>query len=139
MPPYFIRNFDSKTLQPGPSVSLECVATGRPTPLISWLLNGRKIDTSNKFEIKEDSFDNSTVRSILTITNMVSLDGGDYTCLAKNKIDTIKHSNRVNVYGLPIVHQMDNFTVAAGEDVTFKCYVSGYPIKSITWTRGTFS
>ncbi|KAG1668759.1 Down syndrome cell adhesion molecule-like protein Dscam2 [Nymphon striatum] len=61
MPPYFIRKFDSKTLQPGPSVSLECVATGRPTPHISWQLNGREMNKSQKFELKEDKFDNSTL------------------------------------------------------------------------------
>lgn len=32
--------FISQTLQPGPSVSLKCIASGAPTPHVSWALDG---------------------------------------------------------------------------------------------------
>lgn len=32
--------FISQTLQPGPSVSLKCIASGAPTPHVSWTLDG---------------------------------------------------------------------------------------------------
>lgn len=32
--------FSEQTLQPGPTVSLKCVATGNPPPQFSWTLDG---------------------------------------------------------------------------------------------------
>lgn len=39
-PPELEYKFISQTLTPGPSVSLKCIASGTPTPTISWALDG---------------------------------------------------------------------------------------------------
>lgn len=38
--PQLVYKFIQQTLQPGPAVSLKCIATGNPTPHISWRLDG---------------------------------------------------------------------------------------------------
>lgn len=38
--PQLVYKFIEQTMQPGPSVSLKCSATGNPTPQISWNLDG---------------------------------------------------------------------------------------------------
>lgn len=38
--PQLIYKFIEQTMQPGPSVSLKCSATGNPTPKIIWHLDG---------------------------------------------------------------------------------------------------
>jgi Down syndrome cell adhesion molecule len=40
--------FIDQTLQPGPSVSLKCSASGNPTPQITWLLDGFQLSTKNE-------------------------------------------------------------------------------------------
>ena len=48
-PPQFQSTFTERTLQPGPSVSLKCVASGNPVPEISWELDGKKITSSERY------------------------------------------------------------------------------------------
>jgi hypothetical protein len=38
--PQLLYRFIEQTLQPGPDVSLKCIATGQPTPQIYWTLDG---------------------------------------------------------------------------------------------------
>jgi len=38
--PELVYWFSEQTLQPGPSVSLKCVATGHPPPQFAWKLDG---------------------------------------------------------------------------------------------------
>lgn len=37
--------FSEQTLQPGPTVSLKCVATGNPPPQFTWTLDGFQVFT----------------------------------------------------------------------------------------------
>ncbi|CAG2063882.1 unnamed protein product [Timema podura] len=38
--PQLVYKFIDQTMQPGPSVSLKCSASGNPTPQINWMLDG---------------------------------------------------------------------------------------------------
>lgn len=38
--PQLVYKFIEQTIQPGPSVSLKCIATGNPTPHFTWTLDG---------------------------------------------------------------------------------------------------
>lgn len=137
--PNFLEVFKSRKLQPGPSVSLRCTATGRPTPNISWTFNGRLIKKSQKYIIRQETEDRRTIGSSLIIKNTKTQDGGTYTCNATNRLESVLHTETIHIYGLPIVHQPDNVTIAVGENLIVTCYASGYPIKYIQWERGTFS
>ncbi|KAG1654810.1 Down syndrome cell adhesion molecule-like protein Dscam2 [Nymphon striatum] len=135
MAPTFIQTFKSKKLQPGPSISLKCVSVGRPTPKITWNLHGKSLQNDNKFILREKQMHNGTVVSSVVVKNIRAVDGGEYSCIATNKVDSVTHSNTLDIYGPPMVHDMDNITVAVGENANVKCYVSGYPISSITWSK----
>ncbi|KAG1650320.1 Down syndrome cell adhesion molecule-like protein Dscam2 [Nymphon striatum] len=137
MAPTFIQTFKSKKLQPGPSISLKCVSVGRPTPQITWNLNGNRIHNNNKFVLRETQMHNGTVVSSVVVKSIRSVDGGEYSCTAINKVDLVTHSKMLNIYGPPMVHDMNNITVAVGEVAVVKCYVSGYPISSIKWNKET--
>jgi len=47
-PPQIRQAFKEETLQPGPSVFLKCVASGNPTPEITWELDGKKLSNSDR-------------------------------------------------------------------------------------------
>ncbi|KAG1650321.1 Down syndrome cell adhesion molecule-like protein Dscam2 [Nymphon striatum] len=133
--PAFIQKFKSKKLQPGPSIALKCIATGRPTPRISWSLNGQTVSPDNKFILRESRSKNGSAISSLIVKNIRSIDGGDYSCVATNKVDSVQFSRSIKVYGPPLVHRMKNITAAVGQDVNIKCYVSGYPVSAIQWIK----
>ena len=46
--PVLLYKFSEQTLQPGPSVSLKCIAKGNPPPNIEWLLDGFQIQQSER-------------------------------------------------------------------------------------------
>ncbi|KAG1696511.1 Down syndrome cell adhesion molecule-like protein Dscam2 [Nymphon striatum] len=134
IPPRLIKTFSSRVLQPGPSIEIECSATGNPKPIVTWSTVGSTIEASSKYQIKE-FYKDKVATTKLTIRNIRSRDGGDYTCTAQNKLGVTSHTDSINVYGLPLVHPIENATVGAGQNVVIKCYVSGYPIKFIKWRR----
>ena len=44
-PPEFVRTFGPKVVEPGPFVSLACVAKGDPAPTIEWFVYGKRVQT----------------------------------------------------------------------------------------------
>ena len=48
VPPRLVYRFIVHTLQPGPSVSLKCIASGTPTPHITWTLDKFPLPQSHK-------------------------------------------------------------------------------------------
>lgn len=47
-PPQIKHAFNEEMLQPGNSVFLKCIASGNPTPEITWELDGRKLSNSDR-------------------------------------------------------------------------------------------
>lgn len=45
-PPEFRETFSSQTLEPGPSLSLKCIAGGNPLPQITWKLDDAPLPES---------------------------------------------------------------------------------------------
>ncbi|KAG1650335.1 Down syndrome cell adhesion molecule-like protein Dscam2 [Nymphon striatum] len=132
LPPKLIDSFKSRTLQPGPSISLKCTASGRPTPNMIWKYNDQYLEENERYVFREKILGNGTVHSKVIIKSVRAIDGGEYTCMANNAVGNISHAGTINVYGLPMVHQMKNVTIAAGQDATIRCYVSGHPYNKST-------
>lgn len=133
--PELIYWFSEQTLQPGPTVSLKCVASGNPPPQFTWTLDGFPIPDSSRFLVGQYVTIQDDVISHVNISNVKSEDGGEYTCTAHNSMGKISHSARVNVYGLPYIRPMPKTTGVAGSSLIIKCPVAGYPIESISWER----
>ncbi|XP_069361354.1 cell adhesion molecule Dscam1 isoform X3 [Maniola hyperantus] len=133
--PELVYWFSEQTLQPGPSVSLKCVAMGHPPPQFTWLLDGFPIPTNSRFVVGQHVTLQDDVVSHLNISRVTEQDGGEYACVASNSAGKALHAARVNVYGLPYIREMPKVTAVAGSDLNIKCPVAGYPIESITWER----
>ncbi|XP_026321143.1 Down syndrome cell adhesion molecule-like protein Dscam2 isoform X3 [Hyposmocoma kahamanoa] len=133
--PELVYWFSEQTLQPGPSVSLKCVAMGHPPPQFTWLLDGFPIPTNSRFVVGQHVTLQDDVVSHLNISRVTEQDGGEYACVASNTAGKAIHAARVNVYGLPFIREMPKVTAVSGSDLNIKCPVAGYPIESITWER----
>ncbi|XP_042239240.1 Down syndrome cell adhesion molecule-like protein Dscam2 isoform X3 [Homarus americanus] len=127
--------FQEQTLQPGPSVSLKCVATGNPPPQFIWTLDGFPLPESERFLVGQYVTVHDDVISHVNITNVRVEDGGEYTCSASNTVGAVTHSAKVNVYGLPYIRPMRRVSAVAGSGLRIKCPVAGYPIDKIIWEK----
>lgn len=126
--------FRAKELQPGESVSLKCLATGTPIPQITWYLDELPISDIDGIRHGDFVTKQSNVASFVNISNVETVFGGEWSCLAKNEIGHIRYSAMLTVYGPPVVRSMPNLTVAAHETLRFKCPVGGI-YEEITWEK----
>nr|XP_033326679.1 Down syndrome cell adhesion molecule-like protein Dscam2 isoform X46 [Megalopta genalis] len=136
-PPQIRHAFVEETLQPGPSMFLKCVASGNPTPEITWELDGKRLSNTERLQVGQYVTVNGDVVSHLNISSIHTNDGGLYKCIAASKVGSAEHSARLNVYGLPFIRHMDKKAIVAGETLRVTCPVAGYPIESIVWERDT--
>ncbi|XP_043801758.1 Down syndrome cell adhesion molecule-like protein Dscam2 isoform X9 [Apis laboriosa] len=136
-PPQIRQAFAEETLQPGPSMFLKCVASGNPTPEITWELDGKRLSNTERLQVGQYVTVNGDVVSHLNISSTHTNDGGLYKCIAASKVGSAEHSARLNVYGLPFIRHMDKKAIVAGETLRVTCPVAGYPIESIVWERDT--
>ncbi|KAK3930875.1 Down syndrome cell adhesion molecule-like protein Dscam2 [Frankliniella fusca] len=133
--PQLLYKFIRQTLAPGPHVSLKCIATGNPTPHISWNLDGFPLPQSERFVIGQYMTLHGDVISHVNISNVQVEDGGIYQCVAANRVGDARHSADMRVYGAPYVRPMPNISAVAGEPLFIACPVAGYPIETITWEK----
>ena len=138
-PPQIRQTFGDETLQPGSSVFLKCVASGNPTPEITWELDGRRLSNNDRYQIGQYVTVDGDVFSHLNVTSIRTNDGGLYRCTASSKVGSVDHSARINVYGPPHVRPMEKQAIVAGGTLIVNCPVAGYPIESIVWERGEYS
>ncbi|XP_069190704.1 cell adhesion molecule Dscam2 isoform X3 [Procambarus clarkii] len=127
--------FISQTLQPGPSVSLKCIASGAPTPHVSWTLDGFPLPQHDRLVVGQYVGMGGAVVSHVNLTGVRAEDGGAYTCIAANRAGSASHTAKLNVYGPAYVRPMSVVTAVAGEHLLISCPAAGYPLAQITWSR----
>ncbi|XP_065334191.1 cell adhesion molecule Dscam2-like isoform X1 [Cloeon dipterum] len=134
--PQLMYKFIRQTLQPGPPVSLKCIATGNPTPQLRWTLDGFPLPQSERFVMGQYVTIHGDVISHVNISTVQVEDGGNYQCTAKNKVGEVSHSADLRIYGRPSIRRMPDVSAVAGEPLFITCPVAGYPIDTITWEKG---
>ncbi|XP_070391428.1 cell adhesion molecule Dscam1-like isoform X4 [Dermacentor albipictus] len=134
-PPILRETFSERTLSPGPSISLKCIAAGRPLPQVTWSLDGLPVPENVRFRMGDYVTSEGHVVSFVNISGVRAEDGGLYRCSAGNDVGVSEHAARLNVHGPPFVRRMGNMSVVAGETMRLTCPVGGYPIDAITWDR----
>ena len=82
-------------------ITFNCQAIGEPVPNIDWYFKGVMINVSNasKYNISNTS-NETTVTSLLMISNIKSSDVGTYTCVAENIIGTDQSPGILTVNGM---------------------------------------
>ncbi|XP_057660493.1 cell adhesion molecule Dscam2 isoform X14 [Diorhabda carinulata] len=134
-PPQIRHAFNEETVQPGNSVFMKCIASGNPTPEISWELYGRRLANSEVYQIGQYVTVNGDVVSHLNISAIHTNDGGLYRCVASSKVGSADHSARINVYGLPFVRSMEKQAIVAGGTLIVHCPFAGHPVEAVVWER----
>ncbi|KAG5890613.1 hypothetical protein JTB14_005123 [Gonioctena quinquepunctata] len=134
-PPQIRHAFNEETVQPGNSVFMKCIASGNPTPEITWELYGRRLANSDVYQIGQYVTVNGDVVSHLNISAIHTNDGGLYRCIASSKVGSADHSARINVYGLPFVRSMEKQAIVAGGTLIVHCPFAGHPVETVVWER----
>jgi hypothetical protein len=88
-------SFIDQTMQPGPVVSLKCSASGNPTPIIEWTLDGYDLPQNDRFMIGQYVTVHGDVISHLNISQAKVEDGGLYGCEATNRLDEAINQLRI--------------------------------------------
>ncbi|XP_022248096.1 Down syndrome cell adhesion molecule-like protein Dscam2, partial [Limulus polyphemus] len=133
--PSLQEKFPEQTLQPGPPLSLRCVAQGSPLPQVTWSLDGMSLPESPRLRMGDYVTRHQRVISYVNISDVLPEDGGTYTCKATNDGGEVTYSAKINVFGEPFVRPMKNLSVVAGNMMMLQCPVGGYPIDLIVWER----
>uniref|UniRef100_A0A3Q1B6M5 Hemicentin-1 n=1 Tax=Amphiprion ocellaris TaxID=80972 RepID=A0A3Q1B6M5_AMPOC len=114
------------------STSLECISSGVPPPSITWLKDGRPVDTT-KEHLKLESAGRT-----LKITEARLEDSGRYTCLATNAAGEAQQHIRLSVHeppSIPYSGEIINQTILSGFPTELECKATGSPLPAITWYK----
>uniref|UniRef100_T1JAD1 Down syndrome cell adhesion molecule-like protein Dscam2 n=1 Tax=Strigamia maritima TaxID=126957 RepID=T1JAD1_STRMM len=133
--PDVIEGFKEHVLSPGSFLSLRCIATGNPPPKMMWVLDDKSLEDSRHARISQRVGSQGDTVSYLNLTGIRTEDGGEYSCVAVNRLGNATHAARINVFGSLGIRRMTPMSVIAGEDVFAKCRVYGHPLESITWEK----
>lgn len=118
----------SMTVRKGHRLVLECVASGTPTPQVTWAKDGRDLRPQNNTRF---------LLSNLLIDTVSDGDSGTYACHAHNGMDspgtaTILYD--VQVIEPPQVRvKLLQQEPTWGDTVGFSCQVQGNPAPSVVW------
>ena len=87
-------------VRPGSRVSLRCVTSGNPLPVVTWTLDDSPLTMEDsRYGFGQFSTADGDIYSYVNITNVKIADGGTYTCLSVNKEGQATHQAKVFVYG----------------------------------------
>uniref|UniRef100_T1J836 Down syndrome cell adhesion molecule-like protein Dscam2 n=1 Tax=Strigamia maritima TaxID=126957 RepID=T1J836_STRMM len=146
--PELRQTFQDMVMHPGSAVSLMCIASGIPPSLVTWALDGSIIAPSRRTKTSSYITADGDVVSHLNLTSTRSEDGGDYSCIAQNRVGSTRHTSRLNIYENHMrfvqvllinvrayIRPMRKMSIVAGDRLMLKCPVAGYPIASIFWEK----
>ncbi|XP_066015791.1 hemicentin-1-like isoform X2 [Pocillopora verrucosa] len=114
----------------GTDVSLSCFVDGKPTPTVSWTVNGSPLNTSRNSRVSL-----SNLNELLTIMSLDRTDSGEYQCVANNSLGNVSSNpSALRVQYPPAIALSPlNATKEEGEHFTWFCEASGNPEPNISW------
>ncbi|KAM9642204.1 hemicentin-2 [Trichechus inunguis] len=116
--------------------SLPCVASGVPTPSITWTKETNALTSGSlHYNVSKDG--------TLVIARPSTQDAGAYVCTATNAVGFSSQEIRLSVNTKPRIHVNGSqdadrplrVTVKASEEVTLDCEAQGSPPPLITWMK----
>ncbi|XP_064413248.1 brother of CDO isoform X2 [Latimeria chalumnae] len=112
----------------GQSLILECVASGTPSPRVTWAKNGVGVQNATRFLL-----------SNLLIDGTTEEDSGTYSCTADNGIG--ESGAAVIIYSVQVFEppevtvRLQQQVVPWGQSAKFTCDIRGNPPPSVLWLR----
>uniref|UniRef100_A0AC35UCA7 Down syndrome cell adhesion molecule-like protein Dscam2 n=1 Tax=Rhabditophanes sp. KR3021 TaxID=114890 RepID=A0AC35UCA7_9BILA len=112
----------------GSNVTLSCVTSGSPTPVITWLLDSKPIPEGDTFELNGGE---------LKIVGVQFDHKGRYSCESSNKVGTASKDFLVQVTELPQIKPMTSvLKVIEGQGATIRCEMSGNTVgNKVEWRK----
>ncbi|XP_071141940.1 leucine-rich repeats and immunoglobulin-like domains protein 3 [Mytilus edulis] len=131
--PHFSKKPFDVTVKVGSAARLECSATGRPNPTISWSKNGGD-DFPAARERRMHVMPDDNIFYILDVTKF---DEGTYTCTAKNDAGSISANLNLTVLQIPaFVRPMERIKkTQEGGTTVIECMAEGIPKPRLTWYK----
>ncbi|CAJ1057928.1 matrix-remodeling-associated protein 5 [Xyrichtys novacula] len=124
----------------GKGVSLDCLASGKPPPIIAWILPDksfvRETGTVHTLLSPMSLLQNGTLQ--IHSSNFSSK--GDYKCIASNAAGAETITYHLHVAALPPTISeggTDSVTIQSGRSVYVHCSVKGEPVPALKWMLPT--
>ncbi|XP_035996829.1 hemicentin-1 isoform X1 [Fundulus heteroclitus] len=126
--PYFTQLLADVALNKGERLVLTCGAGGIPQPTIRWTLNNKMIPVH---------YGQINGHSELVIERVSKEDSGTYTCVAENRVGTIKSLGFVYVKEPPVIDgDLHSKRIEPlGGNAVLNCEVRGDPLPTIQWSK----
>ena len=121
----------------GTEAKLSCKVTGMPSPEITWLKEGKPVETGERVT---SDFDGEI--SLLCFTNTELDDEGEYQCKAQNEFGSATRILELLVNELvdseeqtkpEFVEKMKDLNIFEGDSAIFSIKVQGYPQPELQW------
>ncbi|XP_076339933.1 protein sidekick-like isoform X2 [Tachypleus tridentatus] len=111
-------------------ITLQCAASGKPTPNITWLKNAKPLT----LDISVSRYEQLT-NGALRILSVQRKDFGIFQCLATNAAGTVSASTWLHFRASSpfLVKSPNNLMVMDGNDVKLSCEATGAPVPNTTW------
>ncbi|XP_010226739.1 PREDICTED: hemicentin-2-like, partial [Tinamus guttatus] len=115
----------------GTPLILTCEVTGKPVPIVTWLKDGRPLESSPEQGLVARG-------PQLQLSPLQPFHEGRYTCLArghgadvrKDFLVLVRVAPRITSAGVPSEH-----SVLEGSGVTLECQAEGQPVPQVTWLK----
>uniref|UniRef100_A0A0R3RFL4 Immunoglobulin I-set domain protein n=1 Tax=Elaeophora elaphi TaxID=1147741 RepID=A0A0R3RFL4_9BILA len=133
--PEILRQLQDHEVEENQTVKFSAIISGKPTPTVSWYMDGTKLENSSETGVKYDETTGKT--SIKIFKANLSDNGKKITMKAENTEGKVEASAMLTVNKKTeppnIVTEMKSRQVNEGETVNFSIKVTGYPIPEVTW------
>ncbi|MCP9264251.1 Immunoglobulin I-set domain protein [Dirofilaria immitis] len=135
--PEITRQPQDHIVEESQTVKFSAIIFGKPTPTVSWYMDGMKLENNNEVAVK---FDETTGKTSIKIFKSKLSDSGKKITL---KVENAKGQTEatalltVNKKSEPpnILTEMKSRQVNEGETASFSVKVAGYPPPEVTWFR----
>ncbi|XP_062416721.1 matrix-remodeling-associated protein 5 [Pungitius pungitius] len=121
----------------GKSMTLDCLASGKPPAQISWILPDRTFVRDVGTVLTSLSPMSLLQNGTLQIHSLNFSSKGDYKCIASNAAGADTVTYHLHVAALPpsiSEPAMDTMTIQPGRSVYVHCSVKGEPVPALKWT-----
>ncbi|NXC61674.1 HMCN1 protein, partial [Aleadryas rufinucha] len=113
-------------------VTLQCIASGIPSPSITWLKDGQPVNTARGNIRLEAS------GRVLQLGKALPGDAARYTCVATNAAGEAQQHTRLHVHEPPSLEDAGktfNETVVVNNPIHLECRASGNPQPAVSWSK----